>query len=300
MNMTRPKTLYVLCFCLLLALPVFAAYTFLDIVPFSSEETSARGINDANDVVGDFATPADLNAGIEHGFLLHNGKFSKIDYPDSFDTDANGINNLGTIVGTYAAKLTFVDHGYIRNKTGYHTLPDPPAGLTAPDFNAINDDGDIVGVVSTEGGNRGFLLEEGVYSLLDCGGSFTEANGINKNEDIVGECFDSVLRKSRAFLRHNGTYTIFDFPGVVCDTVAWGINAEGDIAGTYSSGTNCNEHGFVVEDLLTVPKFKTVDHPGATVVDTKVAGINKLKHLVGTVTVQVTTTTQEDKGFRAQ
>ncbi|HVS90306.1 MAG TPA: hypothetical protein VHF01_19045 [Candidatus Acidoferrum sp.] len=298
--MSRQKMLYVLGFCLLLALPVFA-FTFLDIAPFSSVETSARAINDANDVVGDFATAADQLAFKERGYLLHAGKFSVVNVPDSFDTDANGINNLGTIVGTYAAKnldgTQGLDHGYIKNKTGYHTLADPPAGLTFPDFNAINDENDIVGVVSTNAGNRGFLLDDGVYTPLDCGGSDTEANGINANEDIVGQCRDSVLGV-RAFLLHNGVYHTFDAPGAVNGTIAYGINAFGDISGTYRDA-NFLDHGFVVEHLLGTRIWKTVNHPGATVMETTVFGINKQGHLAGTVTF-TTNTTNVEKGFRAQ
>jgi probable HAF family extracellular repeat protein len=271
---------------LAVALPLLAVtYRFTTINPFNSVETSARGINDEGAVVGDFATAADASAEIEHGYLLHDGRFFQVDFPGSFDTDANGISSEGVIVGTYAAKLAFGlrgdDHGYTLDRRGYHALPDPPG--TFPDFNAINDDRHIVGVMSTINGNRGFLLKRGAYTTIDCGHSFTEANGINDHDDIVGECFDSSTSPSEhAFLLHEGQFTIFDFPGAAGDgTIATGINDDGSIVGTYSDA-NGNDHGFIVRDLRRHPRFSTVDKPGATT--TTLAGINDDGQLVGTAT----------------
>jgi len=287
---TRPE-LYIFVSGLLAALPLLAAtYTFTDINPFSSVDTSARGINEDGDVVGDFATAADVAGTSFHGFLLHRGKFSKIDFPNSFDTDANGINNEGVIVGTYAEKLTNgargPDHGYVLDEKEYHKLPDPPAAYKSPGFNALNDEGDIVGVFTpTTGSNnaKGFLLKESKYTVLDCKEDQTKANGINDDGDIVGECdeFASTFGiRHHGFLLRKGKFTLFDFPGAICDgTLATGINNDGDIVGIYNVGPGCPELGFVVKDFPEHPHWTTVSRPGAAI--SKLTGISDEGKLVG-------------------
>jgi probable HAF family extracellular repeat protein len=301
MKLMPPRTtIYTAGTCLLLTALLQAAppskptkYDFETINPFSSVETSARGINDKGDVVGDFATAADeaLLDQKEHGFLRHEGKFKKIDFPNSYDTDANGINNRGVIVGTYGAKLLSGlqgnDHGYVLDERGYHKLPDAPGNVNA-DWNAINDSGDIVGVMTTVNGNRGFLLRDGVYTTIDSGASFTEANGINNKGDIVGESNDGT---EHGFLLHRGVFTKIDFPGAD-GTVANGINEDGDIVGTYTDA-NGVDHGFIVKDFLQNPKWQTVDFPGST--DTTLAGINEDGDLVGTAALN-----NQNKGFEAE
>jgi len=182
LNMKPKMRIYALAVCLVLVLPMLAAtYSFTSINPFSSLETSGRGINDKGDVVGNWTVdplePPDPGGcgdcqiqqqfeGAEQGYLWREGKFRKISFPGSFDTDANGINDRGVIVGTYADKTISGghgnDHGFVRDEDGYHKLPDPSG--TTPDFNGINNEGNMVGVMTTSNGNRGFLFSEGVYA----------------------------------------------------------------------------------------------------------------------------------------
>lgn len=294
--MTRKKVLLLSACFLVLALPILAAtYQFKSINPFHSVETSARGIDNHGNVVGDFATAAQQTACTESGFVLHDGAFKKINVPfaGATDTDANGVNNDGDVVGNWDVRPVGcsnggVDHGYVLSEGKFIMLPDPPNQTGGPDFNAINDEDDVVGVLTPvpptpKNGNRGFLLDDGVYTLIDCGKDQTEANGINDDGDIVGECtdFSPPAYHEHGFLLRDGTFYLIDYPGAGCDgTVAYGINANGDIAGTYSDA-NCNEHGFVVKDFPEEPKWQTVDVPGAA--NTKVAAINDNDGLAGTI-----------------
>jgi uncharacterized membrane protein len=66
-------------------------------------QTAARGINDFGVIVGLAA---------ENGFRLQNGVFTTIRFPGSSRTAALGINNSGTIVGTYGDATGF-NHGFI-------------------------------------------------------------------------------------------------------------------------------------------------------------------------------------------
>jgi uncharacterized membrane protein len=294
--MTRRMMLYGLAFSLVLALPLLAVtYNFTTINPFNSVETSARGINNHGDVVGDFATAAQESAGTESGFLLHNGNFTQINFPGANDTDANGINNHGVIVGTYDDNSG--DHGYVwSEEDGYTALPDPANQDGRPDFNAINDHGDVVGVLvpqppTLSNGNLGFLFSEGEYTLIDCGG-WTEANGINNDGDIVGECGHGSPTQTSGFLLRDGTFSLIDFPAAV-ETVALGINGNGDIVGTYLDSSSV-EHAFVLRHFPEEPQWTAVDAPGST--DTKVAGINNHRQLVGTAS----TTAAGNQGFKAK
>jgi uncharacterized membrane protein len=302
--MTWKTMLCTAAFSLALALPLLAAtYEFKTINPFNSVETSARGINDAGDVVGDFADAALSAAGSESGFLRHNGKYTKINFPGAVDTDANGINEEGDIVGTYDLVTNNVrsDHGYVLHYGKFKALPDPPNQDGFPDFNAINEEGDIVGVLTPKlvvGGNKGFLLDDGHYTLIDCGHYRTEANGINDDGDIVGECTDvTPVYAEHGFLLRGGKFYLIDAPGAACDgTVATGIGENGTITGTFDDA-NCNEHGFVLKGFPSNPAWTTVDAPGAT--DTKLAGTNEYGALAGTATI-TTNNTSTDKGFKAE
>jgi uncharacterized membrane protein len=298
--MTRKKMFYMFAACLALPLLTVATYEFKTINPFSSVDTSARGINDAGDVVGDFADATLATAGSESGFLRHNGKYTKINFPGALDTDANGISDSGEIVGTY--DLGSGDHGYVLKHGKYKALPDPTNQDGFPDFNAINDEGDIVGVLTPtpalpSGGNRGFLLDDGHYTLIDCGHDQTEANGINDDGDIVGECTDfTPTYAEHGFLLRDGKFYLIDAPGAACDgTLATGISEKGDITGTFNDA-NCHSHGFVLKGFPKNPKWTTVDAPGAT--DTKVAGINEHCDVVGTATTGGSN--DNNTGFKAE
>jgi len=288
--------LYTFVICLVLALPVLAAtYEFKTINPFSSVETSARGINDAGDVVGDFATPAQETAGSESGFLRHNGKYTKINFPGARDTDANGVNENGDIVGTY--DLASGDHGYVLSHGKYKALPDPPNQDGFPDFNAINEEGDVVGVLTPmppigTGGNKGFFLDDGHYSLIDCGHDQTEANGINDDGDIVGECTDFISNGEHGFLLRGGKFYLIDFPGAACGTVAKGISEAGSIVGTYTDAS-CVDHGFKVTNFPKHPTWTTIDAPGGA---TTLNGVNERGDVVGSANG----TTQDSIGFKAE
>jgi uncharacterized membrane protein len=67
---------------------------------------------------------------------------------------------------------------------------------------------------------------------LNCGGISTEANGINDDDDIVGECNDGT---EHGFLLRDGVYNLINYPGAT-GTIALGINNDGDIVGVSRFG----------------------------------------------------------------
>src|ERR1700687_5063251 len=104
-----------------------------------------------------------------------------------------------------------------------------------------------------------FSSAEGVYApALNCGGISTEANGINDDDDIVGECNDGT---EHGFLLRDGVYQRINYPGAT-GTIALGINNDGDIVGVYTVGAH--DHGFLVTNFPKNPTWRTIDYPGST------------------------------------
>jgi hypothetical protein len=81
--------------------------------------SGASGINDLNQIVGDYQVEdKSTDKIIGHGYLLYNGVYYSIDVPGAVGTDAAGINNKGQVVGTYnTIKSVGVlqIHGYLKS-----------------------------------------------------------------------------------------------------------------------------------------------------------------------------------------
>ncbi len=122
-----------------------ATYTLIDC---GDESTQIEGINRGGDIVG--------QCGDNHGFLLHDGEFTEVDYPGAVETVARGINDQGDIVGIYALESDGADHGFLRDRDGNFKTIDFP-GAEETKIAGINNRGDLVGTwVDEEGRERGF------------------------------------------------------------------------------------------------------------------------------------------------
>jgi probable HAF family extracellular repeat protein len=125
--------------------------------------TSASGINDRGQIVGEFNTPANPTQR-RHGFLRDtSGGLTTIDVPGATDTTANGINNLGQIVGTGTVVVGQQEHGFFRDTTGTFTQLDVP-GTMRTDANGINNAGQIVGAFIDSAGIHGFLATPQIFA----------------------------------------------------------------------------------------------------------------------------------------
>jgi hypothetical protein len=116
---------------------------------------TAAAINDNGDVAGFY----NVNANLVDGFLkLKNGTFIKIQVPGAAATQAFGVNNHDTVVGTY----TMADgatHGFVFRIGGsLVTNVDDPNGIGTTLLNGINNEGDIVGFYTDAAGNTDGLL----------------------------------------------------------------------------------------------------------------------------------------------
>jgi probable HAF family extracellular repeat protein len=155
---------------------LYGASTWLD--------TSPYGINDSGQIVGFYL---DIIDGHDHGFLWKGGDYTTFDVnvPGAYDTKAYGINNYGQIVGSYL-DASNVEHGFLKDRSGYTTLDVPGAGFTRA--YGINDSGQIVGECGSPFGPiHGFLKDGGNYTTLDVLGlPNTYVYGINDSGQIVG------------------------------------------------------------------------------------------------------------------
>lgn len=137
------------------------------------------------------AVPASAAAGSPHYHL------TPIDVPGALDVYAYDVNDAGQVVGYYIDE-NFIDHGFVYDANGAHTLAAPTSdvGDVFVQATSINDAGQIVGSVQILTG-EGAIAAPGVlwdaadpssYTLIeddDPGTALTPA-AINNNGVVVG------------------------------------------------------------------------------------------------------------------
>jgi uncharacterized membrane protein len=116
--------------------------------------SASTNISNPGDLVGFYRS----GDGAFHGFLLHAGSFSAIDFPGASSTEAFGINDAGLIVARYALggqDPVLNGHGFLLQK-GTFTSFDFPGGVATTPLD-INDAGQVVGFYhDTSGNDHGF------------------------------------------------------------------------------------------------------------------------------------------------
>ena len=150
--------------------------------------SEAFKINDRGDVVGEYLD----DIGFAHGFLLHKGMLTTLDFPGASDTYAFGINASGTVVGYWdlldSNGNLLATHGFTW-KGGTFTQFDF-AGATDTTVFGINASGDLVGgwdtsITSTT--SHGFVCAKGQIESFDftfSGALITQPYYINANGKI--------------------------------------------------------------------------------------------------------------------
>ena len=165
---------------------------FIPLAPttiLGSNFSEAYKTNDRGDVVGQYIG----DDGASHGFLLSKkGVLTTIDFPTASDTIAYGINDSGTIVGSW----DIVDsngnlialHGFIWNNGSFSEVNFP--GSASSDVFGINARGDLVGDWSDLNSpvGHGFVYSKGQFT------------SINNAGQIVGNHFDTEDSFFRGFL----------------------------------------------------------------------------------------------------
>src|SRR5262249_16945383 len=119
----------------------------------------------------------------------------------------------------------------------FSTIDVPDATRTAANGNSTHE---IVGEFDDAGGNtHGFLLNKGDFTTFDVPVSVavtTVISGINAPGQFAGTYVDAG-GMFHAFFENNGSFATLDPPGSI-RTIAFFINAQGQVVGTYRDATN--------------------------------------------------------------
>ncbi len=150
-----------------------------------------------------------------------------IDFPGAVLTVAQGINDLGQIVGSFQDGDA-VDHGFVLSRGVFHQVDFP--GSIDTQCHGINKQGQIVGRyhdfrTPAAGGNKdhehGFLLSDEHFTSIDFPDSVTtDAWKITDSDDIVGDWSSNGNFYVHGYILHAGHFTSFDFPGFPPDGFA--------------------------------------------------------------------------------
>ena len=271
-----------------------------------STSTAARGINNSGDIVGTYTcavacinpVTGETSTPGTHGFLLQDGVYTRIDVPGGTATVARGIGEQRMIVGQYAVGA--VTHGFAYF-AGFYLYPidvpteafdHPGSPLRNTLAVRISPEGDIVGCFheDVQTTMHGWLLHNGKLSVLVTPHSAgdrtshdpdTMNNGVASTGEIVGFYGSSGVSY---IARNNVVVTTFTFDGNLF-TLAWDVNARGDIVGVHGDnqantvGAAVNPHGFL---RTKHGEYTSLDVQGA--IGTTVFGVNARREIVGTYT----------------
>jgi uncharacterized membrane protein len=253
-------------------------YQYRSFVNPGATVTLVFGLNGHGEVVGtDDTIPG------RHAFLLNHGSYSSLDSAGILGTHtsfARGIDDSGNVVGGYIGD-DGNEHGFILRQNVLTTLDVPFAGSVGTQLNSLNNSGVIVGVwVDAAFTAHGFVYENGNYAHFDYPGALdTYPSGISSRGDIVGNWDTDQSTVGHGFWFSHGQLVSIDVPDAIQDgTAANGINARGQIVGTYI-GQDESFHAFLAEGFV----FTTLDCPGS--VSTAAWGINSAGQIAGTCTV---------------
>lgn len=200
------------------------------------------------------------NANLEFtGFNADNSKY----------TYANGVNNLGQIVGDYETNDGYF-FGFVDANGDFATVAYPSAVSTSA--TGINDAGDVVGSYEIGANTFGFVEQNGSYtSIAYPGAQYTYVTGINNSNDIVGFFVDA-NGANHGFVYSQGVFTEIDPPGADSSDLV-GVNDSGWLLGGACIEKYC--FAFVYENGA----FSRVKYPGST--HTFAGGINNEGDIVG-------------------
>lgn len=173
---------------------------FTTIDPPGAIVTNALGINDRGDIAGRYCAVLPClpggHIGNFHGFLLSNGEFTTVDFPDAVLTHAWKINPRRQILGVYVGTDSRF-HLYQLSDGEFTTIDIPGAIEVVPDLGGLNPRGDIVGGYCpaepcTIQNRRGFLLSGREFFSIDFpGATRTIPLGINARGEMVGVYADT-------------------------------------------------------------------------------------------------------------
>jgi len=195
------------------------------------------------------------------------------------DQYAIGINNSGTVVGSY----TDADgdlQPYTESSGTFTTLLDPNADLANGGGQAlgVNDSGLVVGTFTdNSGATQSFVEHGGTYvTLSDPLATSTTAEQINDSDIVVGYYLTTGSSIASGFVESHGVFTTVNDPNGTEGSSLDGINNLGQFVGTYTDGNGIT-HGFLDKG----GSFSAIDDPAADGNGTSAFGINDEGQVIG-------------------
>ena len=151
--------------------------------------------------------------------------FTSIDVGSGGRSYADGINNLGQIVGFYAVASSPQYLGFLYSGGVFTTILVPGSSNTVAE--GINNEGQIVGNYSDASGTHGFVDTGGVFTTINGpAGSDAAVTGINDVGQITG--YYNNPNQTTSFLGTAGNLVTFG----TGRTGASGINNAGQVVGS--------------------------------------------------------------------
>ena len=213
-----------------------------------SGSTIVFGLNNPGAVVGIYTQPTTF---VQTGFLRDaSGTFTDIAPTGATLTEANSINDSGTIAGSWvdSAKPAHT-HGFIRSAAGVYTTFDV-TGATSLTVAGINTSGEVAGTYfdSTQHSHGYVRTAAGAITTFDAPTPNVDLQvfGINDSGTITGWAGNGLSSGTvfHGFVRQGTTITLFDANPARVQTFPQSINAAGTIVGWDSVAQN-NSNGFV-------------------------------------------------------
>jgi len=204
--------------------------------------TEAKGISPDGEVVGDYWMPDGAAVNI-HGYRrTKKGDFVPVNYPGHAGTIVQRLLPDGTMLGCrHDDDLKYTMKGITMSRAGNTEI----SQFSSMENGATPDRRRIVGLYKNDATSpqRGFVIADGVFTplFLDATTPALAAWDINPAGEIVGVYSNAA--GVHGFVLGGDGYTTLDFPGA-SQTRAFGINARGDVVGTYIAADNTT-HGFL-------------------------------------------------------
>jgi len=154
--------------------------TFTAINHSGSTNTWLFDVNQLGAASGSYSA----SSSVTKGFMLVNGKYTTIAYPNAQVTYALSLNDNGQVVGYYASG--FVDYGFSW-QNGTFTSINYPNAKYGTVLNGVNNSGEIVGNHLSADKTFGFIYVNGVFkNIVYSGALYTMAGGVNNNGLVSG------------------------------------------------------------------------------------------------------------------
>jgi probable HAF family extracellular repeat protein len=224
------------------------------------------------DIVGYYYDPTSTL----HSFDDRNGTFTTLPPVAGVTPIANGVNDLGQIVGFYS---TASSHGFLYSGGSYMAIDDPHAdSIIGTEAFGINDAGQIVGQYFDGSVLHGFVDTNGSFANIDPPGSTqTQAYAINNAGVIAGSYFDGA---QHGFIDNNGSFTTLNDPSADSGgTFALGINDHDEVVGYYMRAGVKN--GFLWRDGVFTDLEQTQAAAELDIFSTVADGITDSGQIVG-------------------